>query len=249
MARRRQHRVGLGRRPAVLRAARERPRLRRDARPTARRGRCRSSATGPTSGRRPCGRSSRRVATAASRRARTSTSAGATGVGPVPRNQVGVVRASSLVTYLAEARERPNLTILANSTVTRVLFEGTKAVGVEYERDGARAGLRRPHRALRRRDPYAAHPAAQRRRARRRAVHYGIEPVVISEGVGQNLQDHPFVPLLMLLKERTENVGVRAELKFTTESRRTRRRHDALRLRPGPGDVEPGSRHARARWP
>ena len=143
---------------------------------------------------------------------------GATGVGPVPRNQVGVVRASSLVTYLAEARERPNLTILANSTVTRVLFEGTKAIGVEYDRDGAleqvfadrivlcAGAIHTPHILL----LSGVGPADV-------LSTHGIEPVVVSEGVGQNLQDHPFVPLLTLMKERTENVGVRAELKFTTK--------------------------------
>ena len=45
----------------------------------------------------------------------------------------------------------------------------------------------------------------------------GIEPVAVSEAVGKNLQDHPFCPVMGLLKEDTEHVGVRAELKFTTE--------------------------------
>ena len=47
---------------------------------------------------------------------------------------------------------------------------------------------------------------------------FGIEPVAIIEAVGQNLQDHPFCPVMGLLKEDTEHVGVRAELKFTTST-------------------------------
>ena len=74
--------------------------------------------------------------TAASRPARTSTRVAATGVGPVPRNQIGNVRASSLVTYLAEARERANLTIVTDAHCRRVLFDGTRAIGVEVDHDG-----------------------------------------------------------------------------------------------------------------
>jgi len=143
---------------------------------------------------------------------------GATGVGPVPRNQVGVIRASSLVTYLAEARDRPNLTIMPDATVARVLFEGTRAVGVEVDRGGeleqhfadrivlAAGAVHTPHILMLSGVGPEDVLAAQ-----------GITPVVVSEGVGRNLQDHPFVPVLTLMKERTEHVGVRAELKFTTK--------------------------------
>ena len=43
------------------------------------------------------------------------------------------LRHSSADAYLGEARERPNLTVLADTLVRRVLFEGTRAVGVELE--------------------------------------------------------------------------------------------------------------------
>jgi choline dehydrogenase len=44
-----------------------------------------------------------------------------------------------------------------------------------------------------------------------------IEPVAVSEGVGRNFQDHPFVGVMGLLKEKTEFNGVRCELKFSSE--------------------------------
>lgn len=38
--------------------------------------------------------------------------------------------------YLNPAAKRPNLTVLAEALVTRVLFDGSRAVGVEYVKDG-----------------------------------------------------------------------------------------------------------------
>lgn len=59
-----------------------------------------------------------------------------TGVGPIPMNRRGDLRISTAIAYLTEARKRKNLTIRAGATVHRVLFEGTKAVGVEVETGG-----------------------------------------------------------------------------------------------------------------
>ncbi|MDQ6746761.1 MAG: GMC family oxidoreductase N-terminal domain-containing protein [Candidatus Dormibacteraeota bacterium] len=55
---------------------------------------------------------------------------GAVGVGPVPRNLRNGVRQSVLVTYLAMARGRDNLTIRADALVDRVRFDGDRATGV-----------------------------------------------------------------------------------------------------------------------
>jgi choline dehydrogenase len=41
-------------------------------------------------------------------------------------------RASTAVAFLEPARSRPNLAIVSNSLVTRVLLHGTRAIGVEY---------------------------------------------------------------------------------------------------------------------
>ncbi|WP_317452626.1 mycofactocin system GMC family oxidoreductase MftG [Streptomyces sp. CBMA29] len=63
---------------------------------------------------------------------------GAPGFGPVPSNAVDGVRANTAVGYLQDALTRPNLTVVGDRTVRRVLVEHGRAVGVETERDGVR---------------------------------------------------------------------------------------------------------------
>ncbi len=55
---------------------------------------------------------------------------GAVGAGPVPLNQIGGVRQSTALTYLAAARERKNLSVRAGCAIDRVLFAGQRAIGV-----------------------------------------------------------------------------------------------------------------------
>ncbi|MFY9616054.1 MAG: GMC family oxidoreductase N-terminal domain-containing protein [Candidatus Dormiibacterota bacterium] len=64
---------------------------------------------------------------------------GAVGVGPIPRNIKDGVRQSVLVTYLAAARGRPNLTIQAGTLVDRLLIDGDRATGVVLG-DGSEVG-------------------------------------------------------------------------------------------------------------
>jgi choline dehydrogenase len=47
-------------------------------------------------------------------------------------------RCSAAKAYLYEARKRPNLEVIEHALVTRILFEGKRAVGIEYERGGER---------------------------------------------------------------------------------------------------------------
>jgi choline dehydrogenase len=49
-------------------------------------------------------------------------------------------RCSAATGYLRPAEKRPNLRVVVNSLVTRVLFEGLRAVGVEIDRQFIRAG-------------------------------------------------------------------------------------------------------------
>lgn len=51
-------------------------------------------------------------------------------------------RWSTADAYLVPARRRPNLTVLTGAKATRVVFEGSAAVEVEYQRDGARRTVR-----------------------------------------------------------------------------------------------------------
>jgi choline dehydrogenase len=59
------------------------------------------------------------------------------GICASPYNQVGGRRQSTAVAYLDPARDRPNLEILADMTVTRLVLDGDRVGGVEIERDGA----------------------------------------------------------------------------------------------------------------
>jgi len=47
------------------------------------------------------------------------------------------VRWSTAKGYLRPALSRPNLTLLSGATVSRIVFDGTRAVGVDFERNGA----------------------------------------------------------------------------------------------------------------
>ena len=60
-------------------------------------------------------------------------------LGPAPNvaNVKHGIRQSATVAYLGPARERPNLTILAGSTVVSLKMDGKRVTGVEYERAGA----------------------------------------------------------------------------------------------------------------
>ncbi len=61
----------------------------------------------------------------------------ASGAGPHAMNKVGGERMSVLRCYFTpEVRKRENLRIEPNVLVRRVLFSGTRAIGVEVERDG-----------------------------------------------------------------------------------------------------------------
>ena len=55
----------------------------------------------------------------------------ASGVGAVPMNRVGMTRISTAHAYLDGARSRLNLSIRPHSLVTRIVFQGRQAVGVE----------------------------------------------------------------------------------------------------------------------
>jgi choline dehydrogenase-like flavoprotein len=63
-------------------------------------------------------------------------SPGPPGVGLVPLNVVDGLRVSTAVAYLIPSLGRPNLAVRGDAFVRRVLFDGTRAIGVEAEVDG-----------------------------------------------------------------------------------------------------------------
>lgn len=128
---------------------------------------------------------------------------GAHGVGPVPMARVGNRRVSSAEAYLEPARSRPNLQVRGDTSVRRVLFEGTRAIGVELA-DGAvidadevivTAGA-------------ILSPALLQRSGVGPAdlVQALDQPVVAELPVGENLGDHFAIPLVAEPKPGVWNV-------------------------------------------
>jgi len=124
------------------------------------------------------------------------------GVGPYHVIQRNGVRSSAARAFLKPVRGRANLRIETNALATRVLFEGRRAVGIEYRRGGA---ARHVH--VRREVILAAGsiktPQLLMLSGLGPAEHlaeHSIPVVLDRPGVGANLQDH----LQMLLTYRLE---------------------------------------------
>jgi choline dehydrogenase len=118
---------------------------------------------------------------------------GAIGVGPTPRNARNGVRMSTALTYLAAARQRPNLVIQPDSTIDRIASSGGRATGVHLV-GGDRIDAGRVVLAA---GAYAS-PMILARSGIGPAGSLGslgIDVVVDLPGVGENLVDHPLVAL------------------------------------------------------
>jgi choline dehydrogenase len=125
------------------------------------------------------------------------------GVGYTPVTQRNGRRWSAADAYLHPAIRRPNLTVLTGAHARRVVFEGTRAVGVEYLKDGAvhlahatdevilSAGTVSSPQLL----MLSGVGAAGHLRAS------GIEVVHDLPGVGRNLQDHMAVAVIVSSKQ------------------------------------------------
>jgi len=118
----------------------------------------------------------------------------ASGVGPLPTNNLDGDRQSTNVGYLNPARSRPNLTIQPECQVERIVLEGKRATGVvvriggevrTFEADEivlSSGAVGSPHLLM----LSGIGPAEQLRAA-------GIPVLLDLPGVGQNLRDHPGV--------------------------------------------------------
>jgi len=104
-------------------------------------------------------------------------------------------RASAATHYLAPVRDRKNLLIMSGALATRILFDGKKAIGVEYERGGKTLSIRAKREVILAAGTYASPqllmlsgvgPAAH-------LTEHGISVVADLPGVGQNLQEHPVI--------------------------------------------------------
>lgn len=101
-------------------------------------------------------------------------------------------RCSAAKAYLYPARKRANLTVVQHALATRILFEGTRAVGIEYEQGGTLHQVRASREVLLSGGSINSvqllklsgiGPAAELKE-------HGIAVLADRPGVGANLQDH-----------------------------------------------------------
>lgn len=114
------------------------------------------------------------------------------GVGLFQVTQKNGRRCSTAAGFLRQASQRPNLTVITGAHARRVLFEGRRAVGVEYLRDGKLQQVRARQEVL------LSAGAIQSPQLlmlsglgeRRQLEDAGIPVLAELPGVGKNLQDH-----------------------------------------------------------
>jgi len=118
---------------------------------------------------------------------------GTVGAGLPPMNLIDGVRQSTALTYLAGARDRPNLTLRSDAPVDRVELDGARAVGVRLAESGE---LIEADRVMLASGAYGS-PAILMRTGVGPAGHLrtvGVDPVFDRPGVGANLIEHPLMP-------------------------------------------------------
>lgn len=148
------------------------------------------------------------------------------GLGFWPLNNVDGRRISTALAYLAPARHRLNLAIRAQMLVRRIIFQGTRAVGVEVESGGEVFTVEGQEIILS--GGAIASPQLLMLSGIGPAEHLGslglplVHPL---PGVGENLRDHPMV--IVLFRARQELPGdrtpaVQVGLRYTAEGSTTR---------------------------
>ncbi|MBD0415064.1 GMC family oxidoreductase [Oryzicola mucosus] len=113
------------------------------------------------------------------------------GVGLYTFTQKGGERVTAEGAYLDPIRNRPNLTILPETQVERVLFDGKRATGIAYRRDGE-AGTLEGHEIILSAGAFASPHLLMLSGIgnSRDLARHGIAVVADLPGVGENLQDH-----------------------------------------------------------
>jgi choline dehydrogenase len=108
-------------------------------------------------------------------------------------------RASSAFCYLRPAKQRSNLTIETSAQAARILFEGRKAKGVEYRQNGKLRTARAAKEVLVSSGAYNSPQLLQLSGVGPAELlrSHGIGVVLDSQGVGNDLQDHMQVRIVM----------------------------------------------------
>jgi choline dehydrogenase len=119
------------------------------------------------------------------------------GVGPCQLTIKDGKRHSAAAAFLVPILQRPNLTVTTGALVTRLLFDGTRAVGVEYLHEGTLHQVRVEREVILSAGVFDS-PKLLMLSGIGDADYLkalGISVVVDLPGVGQNLQDHIFAPV------------------------------------------------------
>lgn len=128
-------------------------------------------------------------------------------------------RASSATAFLRPATQRQNLKVVPRSHATRIVLDGTRAVGVEFVTNGARHVARADREVILSAGALQS-PQLLQLSGIGDAEHLrriGIAPVVDLPGVGANLQDHYQVRSILRLKRKHSlNSDVRNPLKLAS---------------------------------
>jgi choline dehydrogenase len=127
------------------------------------------------------------------------------GVGYFQVSQHRGWRSSTARAYLSKALRRRNLTLLTHAMTTRILIEDGRARGVEYVRDGKVAQVRARREVILSAGSFSS-PKVLMLSGVGPAAHlaeHGIDVLVDSPGVGQNLQEHSVGGLIYMLNVPT----------------------------------------------
>jgi len=129
------------------------------------------------------------------------------GFGPYLINTKNGLRCSSSDAFLRPAMSRSNLTVLTNAQVTKVIFEGKKAVGVRYTKNGTQHEIRTRREVILSAGAIQSPHLLQLSGVGPGAAlqDFGIEVVHANDAVGAYLQDHVGINYYYRSKEPTLN--------------------------------------------
>ena len=144
------------------------------------------------------------------------------GVGPFPMTESNQIRLSTALTYINPSRHRLNLTIRPNAQVTRILFAGKRAMGLDVESGGERFTVKGEEIILS--AGAIASPQLLMLSGVGPADHLrnlGVQVLQDLPGVGQNLRDHVSVVMAMRVKESFPQdpyaPGLQTVLRYTAD--------------------------------
>ena len=131
------------------------------------------------------------------------------GFGPRQAAIRGGRRESGVTAYLNPARHRSNLKITTDALVTRVMFEGRRATGVEIERGGVRRIVTARREVIVACGAYGSPQLLQLSGVGDAAAlqALGIAPLLDLPAVGKNLHDHPAASIYVRTAN-TESYGL-----------------------------------------